>query len=237
MLFIIVAFGLIIINEKKETLIFPKLKTKFQEYINTNYAKINDEVEINDISFQNSRYTAKITNKNNKNHYFYIYYSNRKITDTYKKDYLEGKNLLNFIEEKLKKEVKEKTTIDCNINAVNTLNNYSDEIRTKIINDNNLINLKVYNIEKEIKIDKWDKENITKEIINFIKNIDDKGVTPKYYNITITSKNDITLSIQINNITNSFVNNKYNLSLINDIINDSNSQLLKESKITYQYLN
>ena len=45
----------------------------------------------------------KVTNKLNKNHYFYITYSNKKITDTYKEDYLEGRTLLTKTSNNLEK--------------------------------------------------------------------------------------------------------------------------------------
>ena len=45
----------------------------------------------------------KVKNIKNKNHYFYIKYSNKKITDTYKEDYIQGKSLLNEIQKNLEK--------------------------------------------------------------------------------------------------------------------------------------
>ena len=79
-------------------------------------------------------------------------------------------------------------------------------------------------------IDKWDKETITNKINNFLDNF--TNITPKSYTITITNKNDITESIEIKNIT-----KKVNKDIISDIINDEKSDLLKDNKITYKYLN
>ena len=51
----------------------------------------------------------KITCKKNKDLYFYLTYKNGKITDTYKEDYLEGKSLLNNLNNKMTKEINNKT--------------------------------------------------------------------------------------------------------------------------------
>ena len=45
------------------------------------------------------------------------------------------------------------------------------------------------------------------------------------------------MSVEINNITEDFINNKDNIQIIDDIIKDNNSKLLNDNKITYKYLN
>ena len=172
----------------------------------------------------------KVESKENKHHYFYINYYNKKITDTYKKDYIEGKNLLNYIKKKLKKDINTKTNINCDVEITSTLDKYTNIVREKIIKEDNLLELKFYIIKKELIIDKWDEETITNKINNFLSNFTD--ITPKSYTITVTNKDDITESIEIKNIT-----KEVSKEIINDIIKDEKSDLLKENKITYKYLN
>ena len=68
----------------------------------------------------------------------YITYKNGKITDTYKEDYLEGKSLLNNLNNNMTKEINNKTKDTYKINFISTLDNYNSQVQDKIINENNL---------------------------------------------------------------------------------------------------
>lgn len=227
-LIVFVALGTIVITEKFGNIMIPKATKKINSYIEEKYKDLN--LKTNEVTFKNTTYTMKVSSKENKNHYFYISYYNRKITDTYKKDYLEGKNLLTHIKKELNKSIKEKTNTSCEIEITSTLDKYSDSVKERIIKEDNLLELKFFIIKKELIIDTWDSETITNNINKFLNKFED--ITPKSYTITITNKNDITESIEIKNI-----NNKVDKNIINDIINDKKSDLLKENKITYKYLN
>lgn len=225
---VFVLLGVIVVTEKFGSIMIPKVTKKMNTYIEEKYKNL--DLKTNKITYKNTTYTMKVESKENKNHYFYINYYNRKITDTYKKDYIEGKNLLNYIKKKLKKEINNKTNTNCDIEITSTLDKYTDTVKEKIIKEDNLLELKFFIIKKELVIDKWDEENITNKINNFLDKF--TGITPKSYTITITNKNDITESIEIKNIT-----NKITKEIVNDIIKDEKSNLLKENKITYKYLN
>lgn len=227
-LIVFVALGVIVITEKFGNIMIPKASKKINTYVDEKYKDLN--LKTNDVTFKNTTYTMKVESKENKNHYFYINYYNRKITDTYKKDYVEGKNLLNYLKKKLKKEINNKTNTNCDIEITSTLDKYTDLVQEKIIKEDNLLELKFYIIKKELVIDKWDEETITNKINNFLEKFE--NITPKSYTITITNKEDITESIEIKNIT-----NKVTKEIISDIINNKKSDLLKENKITYKYLN
>ena len=225
---VFVILGVIVVTEKFGSVMIPKATEKINTYINDNYKDLN--LKTNDVTFKNTTYTMKVESKENKNHYFYINYYNRKITDTYKKDYVEGKNLLTYLKKKLKKEINKKTNINCDIEITSTLDKYTELVQEKIIKEDNLLELKFYIIKKELVIDNWTEDDITNRINNFLDKFTD--ITPKSYTITITNKNDLTESIEIKNIT-----NKVSKEIIHDIINDEKSDLLKENKITYKYLN
>ena len=225
---VFVALGVIVVTEKFGNIMIPKVTKKLNTYIEENYKDLN--LNTNEVTYKNTTYTMKVESKENKHHYFYINYYNKQITDTYKKDYIEGKNLLNYIKKKLKKDINTKTNINCDVEITSTLDKYTNIVREKIIKEDNLLELKFYIIKKELIIDKWDEETITNKINNFLSNFTD--ITPKSYTITVTNKDDITESIEIKNIT-----KEVSKEIINDIIKDEKSDLLKENKITYKYLN
>ena len=225
---VFVLLGVIVVTEKFGNIMIPKATKKINNYIQENYKDL--DIKTNDVTFKNTTYTMKVESYENKHHFFYIKYYNRKITDTYEKDYKEGKNLLNHIKKKLIKEINKKTTTNCDIEITSTLDKYTDIVQEKIIKEDNLLELKFYIIKKELVIDKWDEETITNKINNFLNNFTD--ITPKSYTITITNKDDVTESIEIKNIT-----KEINKDIVSDIINNKKSDLLKENKITYKYLN
>ena len=236
-LFIIfVSLGVIVVTEKASSFMIPRIQKKINTYINNNYNDLKETITTNDLKYNNSKYTLKITDKNNKYHYFYIYYQNKKIKDTYKNDYLEGKPLLNHIKEILEQEILNKTNTNTNISIITTLNNYTSITQERIIKEDNLLELKFYNLEKEELISNWNSKEITNILIETIKKYQDNNITPKYYNITITNKENIKESIKINNLDESFINNKDNILIIEDILKDNEkSNILKKYNITYKY--
>lgn len=234
---VFVAFGVIIVTEKAGDLLIPKVKNKMEIYLSENYSNIKDNLIIDNITYKNLKYKAKVISQKNKDHFFYIYYSKRNITDTYKNDYLKGNQLLKKIKQNLNKEIKNKTNISTKTEIISDLNKYTDKVQERIIQEENLSQLKFYYIKKELLIESWTVKDISQEIEFFINSINSKNITPKYYKITITNKEDITQSIEISNLTEKFLTNKYQEQIINDIINDSNSLILKQNKITYKNLN
>ncbi len=237
-LIITVLFGLIIINEKGDKIFLPKATNNIKNYISENYTEIKDTIEIKNIKYKNMTFTAKIVSKENKNLYFYITYKKRQIKDTYKKDFLEGNSLLNYLNNKIENEIYKKTNIKYNkVNAISTLDKYTNNVQKEIINENNLLTLKYYYLEKEIIIDNWEKETITNEIIKYIKINEENQINPKYYIFTIIDKNDKTKVLEISNINNTFITNNNKKQIIEDILNDNNSNLINDNNIKYEYLN
>lgn len=234
---IIVAFGTIIMTEKGGEIFSPKIKEKLEKYIDENYSSINSNITKSNVSYNNKEFNMIIHSKQNKNLSFHITYSKGKITDTYKKDYQEGNSLLTYLKEKLQKEVQEKTSEKCSIKPITTLDQYSEKVKEKIIKEEDLLSLKFYYIEKEITINDWTVENITNEITSLIEKMNQNNITPKYYKITIVDNKDITKAIEINHITEDFINLDKKEIIINDILQDNNSDNIKNNKITYKYLN
>jgi len=234
---IVILFTIIIINEKSSTIFIPKVQEKMDTYLKENYKDLVNNLDTDTIKYSKSKYSMKVKNKDNNNLYFYIYYKNKKITDSYESDYSQGKTLLNHIRKNLEKEIKNTLKDNYKVEINTTLDNFTPKVQERIINEENLLQLKFYTLEKEIIINNWNEEEITNEIDNIIIETTEKNITPKYYNIIITDKNDITKSLKITNLTDDFSKNLVKKEIISAIINDDNSKLLEENKIEYTYLN
>lgn len=228
-----VLFGTIIIKEKQNIIFLPKIENSISKYMNDTYQDLS--LEKDKITEENNVFTMKVKNIKNKNHYFYIKYSNKKITDTYKTDYLEGKTILNHLSTKLEKDIYKETNITSKVSFDNKFNNYSEKVQ-KLLLEENIKTLKVYTIEKEITTS-WEINNITKTISDTMTTLEKKQFTPKNYTFIITNEKDITQSIKINNLKSSLINENKLQTIISDIISNNKSIILTENKITYEYLN
>lgn len=236
-IFTIVALGLIVMNEKGGSLFLNKIDKQLENHFETNYQDITNNVIVKEAKYKEGVFQKKIISKENDNLFFYIEYKDKKITDTYTKDYKEGKTLFNYLNKKLEKEIKNKTKIECTIQPVTTLDKYSEKVQEKIIKEDNLLQLKYYYLNSEIMIEDWNAKNITEEINNVIKKMNENNITPKYYKLTITNKKEITTSIEISNITEDFLIQENQQEIIKDILENKNSSIVKESKIEYRYEN
>ena len=228
-----VLFGTIIIKEKQNIIFLPKIENSISKYMNDTYQDLS--LEKDKVTEENNVFTMKVKNIKNKNHYFYIKYSNKKITDTYKTDYLEGKTILNHLSTKLEKDIYKETNITYKVSFDNKFNNYSEKVQ-KLLLEENIKTLKVYTIEKEITTS-WEINNITKILTDTMTTLEKKQFTPKNYTFIITNEKDITQSVKINNIKSSLINENKLQIIISDIINNNKSNILAENKITYEYLN
>jgi len=234
---ITVLFGLIIVNEKKDAILLPRIQKQFDSYIKENYKDIKTEIKTSEIIKESPVYKMKIISKENENYFFYIEYKDKKITDTYQDAYIEGKTFLKSLENKIQDEIKSTTKENCNIEIIATLDKYTSQVKERILKEENLKELKFYSINIELEINNWNSIEITKMITEKLNIYEKNNITPKYYKVTINNKNDITQSIEISNLTSEFITNKYKEQIIKDILSDNETELLKQSKITYQYLN
>ncbi|MBP5679046.1 MAG: hypothetical protein J6X28_04385 [Bacilli bacterium] len=234
MMIVIVSLGLLIINEKQGDLLKTKVSKKIDEYLETNYENILSNINKEEVKYKNNEFTAKIMSKENKKLYFTVKYKNKNITDTYQKDYEEGKTLLTSLNKSIENTIQEETNIDCKVHEIKPFNKYSEKVQERLLKEEDLIHLKYYYIEKELEIDSWEKEGVTKEIEKVIKPIKEKEITPKYYEITLVNKEDITTTITISNITEEFLELEEKEEIIDDIIHQKNTERVKNSKITYK---
>ncbi len=227
-----VSFGTIVVTEKLAPFFTDKIKTKFETYIEKNYQDDKNNLTIGKITYKNQQYKAKISNKKNKNWYFYITYQNKKIKDTYKEDYLEGKTLLTSIERKIEKKVKDELNQKVTITFPLTLNKYTNQIKENLIS-NNLKEIKTYDITLTITTPTLTTENINKELEKRIQELYQIDIYPNHYTIKINSKDE---KLTLTNLTEKTMKKEYRTQIINDIINNTNSNIIKENNITYNYV-
>lgn len=231
------SFGIIIIKEKNTIIINTKIEKKFDQYISENYNELSQTLKKGKISYKNNTYIMKLTSTKNKHLYFYIKYSNKKITDTYEEDYIKGKPLLTHISDQIEKNINKIENEKVSISINKNFNEFTSKVQQEILQENNLHQLKIYNLEKELIVDEFSATVLSEEIATFITNIESKNINPKTYTLIITDHSDITKSLKINNLTYEIIKNNTYIEIINDIINNKNSNILKKYNITYKYLN
>ncbi len=234
-----VSLGTLVVTEKLAPHYTNKIKIKLEKYLNTNYPKEIDNLKLGKINYKAQTYKAKVTNKNNKNLYFTITYNHKKIKDTYKKDYLEGKTILSKLENDLEKKIKDNLNMKVKITFPLTLNKYTNKRKENIIN-NNLDKLNMYNIKLTIN-SSLAHENITNlvtEINNNINKINSLNINPNYYTIVINSKKE-NKSLTIKNLTNKTLKPEVLTQIINyTMIEDEKNigkSIIKENNINYEY--
>ena len=231
---VILCFGLIIIKDKSESFKKNNISKEIDEYISINYKDIKTEFKVNKLVFKNNIYSKKITNNNNKDLYFIINYKNKKISSTYKKDYLEGKTLLNTLEKKINEKLN-KINQDNNYRSLKItynikLNNCTDNIKNRLINGNYDLPLYTINDSKKINLDDNSIQEEIQKLHNYILSL---KLSPKNYKITYTDLKNETKSISIEFNEELLINNIN----IGKLIMENNEQELNKYNVKVNRLN
>lgn len=224
-----ISLGTLVTTEKLAPFYTEKIETRINEYLEKNYQEEINDFELGKITYKNTKYQAKVRNKENKDLYFTIIYQNKKITDTYEEDYKEGKTLLKTYKKELEQEISKKINQEVQITFPLTLNKYTQETREKIINKK--IDNTIYNIAFTLNT-KLDIEHIIEKITEISTLLRQENITPNTYEITIKDQDT---KLQISNITQSVLEKNALTEIINAIMNNEESNLIKEHNITYQY--
>ena len=235
-LIVFVLLGTIILNEKKEILFMPKIEDKLNTYLEEHYKELKNSTTTS-ISLKNKEYIMTVKSNQNENLYFTINYKDKNITDTYQDDYIKGKTYLKYLEKEISKDIEETLNKNYKITILTSLDSMTSKVKEKVIKEENLTSLQIYTLETELAVDTWNQEQISTKITNLITNIESNQITPKNYTITIINKNNIYESIKINNLTKKIIENNLLNQVINDILNNVNSELLKQENITFKHLN
>lgn len=232
MFFIIVigVFSYIILNEKKYEILTPKVEEKLNNYIDKEFAKEKIDLDIGKIKYilDDRSYRIKLNNSKNKNLYFYVIYKNKKITDTYKEDYLEGKTLYDYTKKQYEKKFKNSSLI-----FNKNLDKYPNTIYEQVINED-IKNIPIYSVKTELTVNNHELMTITKKINSFYSKNKKLGYNPKEYTIIIVDENDIKFSIEINNLTEELIISNLN-EIISGIIKKDKS-IIDKYNIEYKYI-
>ena len=232
-IFSILVFGIftyIIIYEKKDIVLSPKIEEKLLKYIDEKYISLKNDLTISKVKHikDENTYQIKLSNNNNKNLYFFVNYKNRKITDTYQSDYVEGMSLYSNLEKEYKKKLK-----NSSLDFYKKLNEYPETIRQQVINQDT-IKLPLYRVSTELTINNHTQKTIINSISKFYLKNKELGYSPKEYEIVLVDKNDISFSVKISNLTENLIINNINEIISAIILNDSN--IMKKYSIKYQYI-
>lgn len=235
-IFVIAFFGIVIINVKNKELLLPKIDKKMQSHIKDKYINISNDIKINKTKFNNikNRYEVKITSKDNKNLYFMVYYKNKKFSDTYQNDYIKGNSLLNYYKKSfLKKLPKSKKYINTKISFTKDLNKYSSIVKKALIENDDIAKLSIYSITSDIIVSNFNNDSLKSSITNYYKYINNSKLKPKYYNLILTNKEDITKELEINNLSEEVITNNLE-EIVTGIVNN-NKEITKKYNFNYKY--
>ena len=223
------AFSYIVLNEKKYLILTPKVEEKLNDYIDKEFAAEKADLDIGKVKYilEDKSYKIKLNNSKNKNLYFYVIYKNKKITDTFKKDYQEGKSLYDNANNKYQKKFKNSKLV-----FIKSLDKYPNTIYQQIIDDD-IMKLPIYSITTELTVDKHDLKTIVSIINDFYIKNKNLGYNPKNYEIIIVDKNDISFSVKISGLTKELITNNMNEIVTAIIKKDKN--IINIYNIEYEY--
>lgn len=231
---IILCFGLLIIKEKGNSYKKNKINEKIDDYIESEYKDNINDIVSSKIKQDKNTYYKIVYNSSNKDLNFKVTYKNKKITSTYKKDYLEGKSLFSVLEknmnDKLKKVNSDNYYKSLKITYNLTLNNCTDSIKSKLISGDYNLSLYTVNDKRSITLTK---EVLQSEIMKLHNYMISLNFIPKDYNLTYTDINNETKSI---NIIVSEETLKNNVD-VGRIIIENDEKNLNLNNIKVKYLN
>lgn len=190
---VIIAFGFILIKEKVPAIKQKKATEKLEAYYQKKYAQEN--LKKGKIKKKGNSYQVNYYNKKYPNLFFTIQIKNNKITDNYQTNYLEGKNIINNIEQTTTKKYQE---IFQNTNyqkikvTFKNLNEYPKEDQINILT-NNTSSKAYYNVSYYLKINNNDPAYLNNLLTSFIKIANNNNLTANSYSITVDNNGIINI--------------------------------------------
>lgn len=236
-IFLFIAFGTIIINEKSKEFLLPKIDKKLNQYVQKEYKEIKNDFLIGETKYnmKNSSFEMIIQNKKNKDLYFIISYKNKKIKSSYKKDYLEGRTLLSQLEKDLKKKIVSNQYPNIDIKFTKTLNQYNHSLHDTILSNDDIHTLNIYDISVNVSSKNFHHNELVSTINNFYQYIEKKHYNPRYYHINITNSSNTEEKIEISNLSKKEIMDNTK-EIINGIM--TNDESIKDQfSIDYHYNN
>lgn len=232
---IFVSFGIIILNENIAPYFSKKIDKRLNTYLQENYSSIINTLKVGNTNYENTEYRLKVTSKENKNLYFYLKFSDKKITDTYKEDYEQGKTLLTKITKDVENTLKEKYHKDFKITILGTLDKFGPKIKEQILKED-ILSIPIYNLETDITTS-WDIKSIIKNIESFNSTLLNDNINAKNYNLILIDKAKENRSVKIINLNDKLIIDETKMeSIINDILKGKKSKLLDDNNIKYEQI-
>lgn len=229
------ACALLVIHEKKNEYLIPKIDQKLKEYVKEKYPNLMKEVNIHKTVYHKKKasYLMRIENKKNKGLYFIVRYKNKKITSSYKIDYLEGKTLLSKLENELEAQLRKKVTNKITLHFTQKLNEYNSSIYDRIISNDHIPELSIYNINAELESNDFQINSLVTSISNFYHFIHHEGYHPNYYQLRIIHSKNITKEIKLKFLSEKLITQ--NLEEIIEGIIQKNPTISSKFSIKYEY--
>lgn len=237
-LFVFIFFGSIIIYEKNKEIMIPKASKRLNEYIQREYEDIYNQLKLGKTTYNQKKkqYEVKVKNIDNHHLYFTVSYQNKKFSSTYQKDYVEGSSLIEYYQKQFNSLLnKDQKYHHLSIKFNQKLNKYSHEVYHKLMTNDNVLDLSIYHISCDIKVDHFDSSTISTSILELYQYILSKQLNPKYLNVVITDHHDISNAISIHHLDKSLLNDQLPVIISSVLKNEEN--LKDKYGITYQYIN
>lgn len=225
-LLVFISFGTIIVTSKY---LVPHITSKLNTYLKDNYKDILKDVKVSKLYLKNESYYLKVMNKENNKLYFTLTYTNKKVISTYQKDYVEGSTLLTSLG-------KELSTSDYTVTFNTKLNEYTTDVKERLLKEDNLATLPVYTVNAELYLSNFTNEDIAATITSFNNKLSTTKYTPKDYVLTIKDKTS-TKALKISGLTPTLIESSSFNSIISAIMNKEKDPILSNNNITYKYLN
>ncbi len=226
---VLFCFGFIVISQKLTPIFEKKADKEINAYIEENFNDLKD-VRKEKTNYINNKYTKIIRHKDNKNYYFKISYKNKKITDTHKKDYVEGSTFLKYISKKIQKEIKDKVQKEYTVIISSKLNKFSEKTKVNIIKEKDLLSSEIFTLEIKVESE-FNTYSLTNSLTSIHNKLLNNNIKAESYNFIISDSKS-NKEMKINNLK----INKNLKYILTDIINDKESDYLKQNNITYEIL-
>ncbi len=192
---ILVFCGIIIINEKVPSLDAKNEEKKINNYFLKNY--INLDVKKGKFKYnkEDGSYSITYYDRDHDNLNFTITSLNNKISDNYKENFVEGKDIINKSTKKVLKEYEnifENTNYEKIRIKFKTLNKYTKDERENILVDN-IYDTGYYSVSYYVKVDSLDEVYLNNLINSFKEIASTNGLIASNYSITFDNNGIIKL--------------------------------------------
>ena len=207
-IFVIVAFGMIVLTQKGNLFLYPQIEKKLNTYFQEHYLSIKNEVSKSELkySYQEKSYYFLYKNKQNENLSFQLTYTkNKKIKSTYQQDYVKGQSFLNKLCEKFEKEIQklfkqdELSTIQ--VERKKNMTDFKKKEKQQLLLEKEQKKVAFYQIRLSTSLFNLNAKEMRKKMQTIDAVLKKNGYQPLTYQVTFTLRSDGTKGFIVKNIT------------------------------------